>query len=255
MVDGPLQTFSMCFTCFEEKGIPRFSTFSMQNIPPNGVAFNTCDKGHLSAFVTQAHQFELLSEIAVKAIEDGYYRESVASFAAALERLYEFYVEITSSSNDVDLSEFKAAWKHVSRQSERQLGAFVACYLIENRTAPPMLTQKAVEFRNKVIHQGLIPDKAQAIDFGQAVADCALPVVRLLKTERYKAMLLGAVGKLVRERRKIALAKGANVSVGAGTSPFSLTSAELEISIEALLAKRAGRPDFCGCNRNHQRSR
>ena len=224
--------------------MPRFSTFSLHQIPPDGVIFSTCDKGHLSAFVVQAHQFELLSEIALKAIIDGYNRDSVASFAAALERLYEFYIQLVFEENGVEPSSFDAAWKHLKKQSERQLGAFVACYLMENRHAPLLLAPKAVEFRNKVIHQGLIPDKEEALEFAQAVADCATPLIKLIKGEKYEQALMNSVGALIRERRKTGFKRAANVSVGTISSPLSLTSADADKSIRAHLTVREEMPDY-----------
>jgi hypothetical protein len=234
----------MCFTCFNEKGMPRFSTFSLNQIPPDGVIFSTCDKGHLSAFVVQAHQFELLSEIALRAIIDGYYRDSVASFAAALERLYEFYIQLVCYENGVEPSNFDTAWKHLKKQSERQLGAFVACYLMENGYAPLLLMQKAVKFRNMVIHQGLIPNKEEALEFAQAVSDCAIPLIKLIKSEKYKQALMNSDGVLIRERRKTASKKATNISVGTILSPLSLTSTDAEKPIRAHLTAREEMPDF-----------
>lgn len=42
--------------------------------------------------ILQESKFELLFEMAVIAFIDGYYREVVASLAASIERLYEFYI-------------------------------------------------------------------------------------------------------------------------------------------------------------------
>jgi hypothetical protein len=244
MASGPVQTPTICFQCFEENGIPRLSTFSMQRIPHDGIVFNTCDRGHFSAFVSQQQQFEALSEIAIQAIFDGYYRESVVSFAAALERLYEFYVEVICCYRGICHGEYSIAWKALKTQSERQLGAFCICYLLENSAPAKLLSVKSVEFRNKVIHQGLLPSRDEAVQFGQAVADCGFPLLKMLKSGQYASALNNSISRLIGARSKVARAKGAHVSVGTGSSPFSLTAAGTDISIEMILVERAKRPDF-----------
>ncbi len=47
-------------------------------------------------------RFEVLTETAMQAIVDGYYREAVASFAASLERIFQFYVEVVTHSKGID---------------------------------------------------------------------------------------------------------------------------------------------------------
>jgi hypothetical protein len=47
-------------------------------------------------------RFEILFEVGSYALLDGYYREAVSSFAAALERFYEFFVEVIARSNGVE---------------------------------------------------------------------------------------------------------------------------------------------------------
>jgi hypothetical protein len=244
MTSGPLQTPIMCFQCFEQNGVPRFSTASAQQLPDEGVVFSTCDLGHFSAFVSQQQPFELLSEIAIQAICDGYQRESVASFAAALERLYEFYVEIACQQNAISKSDFDKTWKPLKAQSERQLGAFSVCFLLENGGPPSLLGPKMVEFRNKVIHKGKIPSRDEAVLFGQAVIDCASPLVKVLKSERYASTVMASTSNLIATRSKLARVKGARISVGTGTSPFSLTAAEDGFDLKTMLDERAKRPNL-----------
>ena len=111
-------------------------------------------------------RFELLFEMGVYALHDGYTREAVSSCAAALERFYEFYVAVTAEASNVGPEELALAWKAVSRQSERQLGMFVAAHLILTGSAPELLNPNShVRFRNSVVHQGYVPEHHEAEEF------------------------------------------------------------------------------------------
>ena len=55
----------------------------------------------------------------------------------------------------------------MSKQSERQWGAFFILQLLENK--PIKWEEKQVTFRNRVIHQGYIPKSDEAIDYGQFI--------------------------------------------------------------------------------------
>ena len=51
----------------------------------DGLAFRaTCPHGHKTAIVLKAQKFEVLFDMGVSALLDGYCREAVTSFAAAL---------------------------------------------------------------------------------------------------------------------------------------------------------------------------
>jgi hypothetical protein len=63
----------------------------MSRLSDTGKYEVVCDCGHRSAVVLQNLKFELLFEMGINAIVDGYPREAVSSFSAALERFYEFY--------------------------------------------------------------------------------------------------------------------------------------------------------------------
>ncbi|WBO21748.1 hypothetical protein [Sphingomonas abietis] len=136
-----------------------------------------CAQGHVYEIVLAQLRFEVLAETGMQALVDGYYRDAVASFAAALERVYQLYCEIVALSRDIDETVFKSTWKLVASQSERQLGMFIGLYMLENGDVPPQLPKKFVEFRNKVIHQGLFPAENDAVDFGQAVVNLVQPLL------------------------------------------------------------------------------
>jgi hypothetical protein len=144
----------------------------------DGLYHLLCPSGHETMVWLQQHKFELLLDSGGMALLDGYYRESVASIAAALERFMEFYVRVIFLKHSVDTDSFDKTWKQVIKQSERQIGAFIFVYLIENGNHPPFiddLNMKSMKdvtnrgFRNKVIHNGYTPSREQVIEYGEQV--------------------------------------------------------------------------------------
>lgn len=186
--------------CQVELGEPDFELRSFQgsshrvpirydaDVLEGGQAKITCRNGHKTNFVIQAVKPEILSAIAGYAIVDGYYREAVTSFTAALERLYELYVHVVAKSKDVDQTEFENAWKLMSRQSERQYGAFAMLYLFEEGVAPKHLNSNKIAFRNNVVHKGIIPTKEKAIEYGKIVLEI-MHEVALVFREKYSKSL------------------------------------------------------------------
>lgn len=130
-------------------------------------------------------RFEILFEVGSYAFLDCYYREAVSSFAAALERFYEFYIEVAVRANKVQPEEYNQCWKHLKNQSERQLGAFIAAYTITRTTCPQLLSDDWRAFRNNVVHKGEIPDKMRTLEFGEEVGRLIIMDMRyLLDTHR-----------------------------------------------------------------------
>jgi hypothetical protein len=164
-----------CPKCMNEN--IRDVSFVHVSIRDDGTYEFVCPKGH-NAFVTlQEQRFEVLFDIGAHAIVDGYYREAVSSFAASLERFFEFYVRATLAENAIPDSIVDGSWRLVRKQSERQLGAFIFIYTLINRRTPKILSEQRVAFRNGVIHEGKIPTYDDAIDFGQSVLDVVRPLL------------------------------------------------------------------------------
>lgn len=121
--------------------------------------------------LVRKHKFEVLFDLGTRALMDGYAREAVASFAAALERFFEFYVRVytleRASGAEADMETVLAAldgtWRHVASQSERQLGMFALAYLLREGREPDFLTAAALgaDFRNRVIHRGVLPRREE----------------------------------------------------------------------------------------------
>ncbi len=148
----------------------------------------TCKNGHTPNIAFQKHKFEILYDVGAYAIIDGYYREAVSSFSAAIERFYEFYLTAISKVRTIDQNEFVASWNIMAKQSERQLGAYIITYLFEHNIKPNILSNDERKFRNDVIHQGKYPTREEALEFGQRVYDLLYPELKYLKTEHKLAL-------------------------------------------------------------------
>ena len=160
----------LCIQCAEESGGGNLREVFMP-MSDDGFYNVSCDAGHTMPTVLEQMRFEVLAETAIQAIMDGYYRDAVSSFAASLERFYEFYVRVILRHRGLTDAQISLTWKSVAKQSERQLGVFVALFACETKEAPPLLHSKQVEFRNDVVHKGAIPSEDKALAFGQAVVD------------------------------------------------------------------------------------
>lgn len=143
-----------------------------------------CEKGHHSIVVLRNLKFELLFEVGLNAIIDGYSREGVTSFASALERFYEFYWRVVMHEHSVPDEAVAAAWKPLSRQSERQVGAYIAASTILTGRVPSLLNpNKEVTFRNNVVHNGYVPSADEAIIFGDVVMNLINTELSVLRTD------------------------------------------------------------------------
>lgn len=141
-----------------------------------------CNKGHETTVMWDQRKHETLLRSACEALLDGYEREAVSSFAAALERAFEFFIRVTWTHLKVTADVVEKSWKLMAKQSERQFGAFVSQHALIAST-PPAIDQKMVEFRNKVIHQGYIPGGGETLAFGEYVFNVHRDMLHLLKSK------------------------------------------------------------------------
>lgn len=103
------------------------------------------------------------------ALIDGYTKECVSTIASSFERFIEFYIKVIAIKKSVNLTNFIKTWKLMSKQSERQLGAFYILQLTEFGESKYSIATKWIEFRNKVVHQGYIPTSQEAIEYGEYI--------------------------------------------------------------------------------------
>lgn len=175
--------------------LTRCSTCNDPNNPLNIVELTDenvyqtkCSRGHIATTLILLQKFEILFEMGAVALIDGYHREAVSNFASSLERFLEFYIDVMLIEEGVTHDEFKKSWKLVANQSERQLGAFVFLYLTKNKQSVTYLSDKAINFRNKVIHKGYIPTFDETCDYGQAVLSFVDPILNDLKVNHARGV-------------------------------------------------------------------
>ncbi|OBZ22465.1 hypothetical protein BS643_17900 [Pseudomonas protegens] len=138
-------------------------------VQDNNLYRATCPEGHKLVAILSNRPFELLFQSGLEALTDGYLRESVSSFAAALERLYEFSIRVQLTDANLNLNELDLMWKTVASQSERQLGMYIGMRTLKEGKQPTVLSQSESEFRNRVIHKGYFPEFKEAFKFGEVV--------------------------------------------------------------------------------------
>jgi len=166
-----------CLDCLLENGIPDFRPIV---VTVNDERFfkMTCPNGHQTLTVIQQPKHEVLFELGMNALVDGYPREAVTSFASCLENFYEFCINQVSLYKGVDRASLDAGWKYMAKQSERQLGAFVMLWLNYFGSAPTLLSDKSRSFRNRVVHQGYIPGRDETLAFGDDIVACVASNLR-----------------------------------------------------------------------------
>ncbi|UKS27298.1 hypothetical protein LOZ80_38695 [Paenibacillus sp. HWE-109] len=163
-----------CIECIREKAHRDEQDLRLE-IRDDGIYSVTCFNGHESTIVLNHHKYEILFEMGVLALSDGYTREAVSNFAASLERFYEFSIEVFLRNSGVYGSAFEQTWKNLRNQSERQLGAYLILYLNHYSKyeligkQPEMFDDKLTKFRNDVIHKGKFPSYDEVIKYSEAV--------------------------------------------------------------------------------------
>ncbi|WP_214691591.1 MULTISPECIES: hypothetical protein [unclassified Exiguobacterium] len=126
-----------------------------------------CKEGHVSVGAVSIETYELLYDRAIFAYDDAYYRETVANLAASIERFHEHCVNLMLYIGEIEQEYVHSLWKRVSKQSERQYGAFLFLYLNLFKLPPPEMKKinnklEWLSFRNNVIHSGYFPSKEEA---------------------------------------------------------------------------------------------
>lgn len=178
-----------CSKCIEENIKMGVNPVNVE-MSDNGIYKFECSEGHKNVVFLQKTKFEILFDSGAMAMIDGYQREAVSSFAAALERFYEFCIEVFLTNKKVDSEQYLETWKLVANQSERQLGAYFFLYLSEFGEIPKEFNKKQTEFRNKVIHKGYIPKNDEVIKYAEHVYDYIMDIGALME-EKYSSTIIG----------------------------------------------------------------
>lgn len=228
-----MQVFAMCMECQKELGHPSFEPFFVSYYDDR-ISHVECSRGHKSALVLQSQKFEVLMESGASALAAGFTLEACASFSAALERLYEFAIRVFMVNKGINDDAYAAMFKEMARQSERQLGAFMALYLTEIGS-PYKPNKNITEFRNAVIHKGQIPTPEEALTFCANVYGSVLATTDQLR-QRFPHALSKAVMLDLLERNQ-KLPPDLPRATGAGGMLFSLANAQNSPSFAEALAQ------------------
>lgn len=154
----------------------------MVRIEESGKYLVRCGNDHSSEVVLGNLKFELLFEYGLSSLFDGYTREAVSSFAAAMERAQEFYWRTVMAHLSVPKDSIEKSWRSIAKQSERQLGAYITAGLAVDGKRPPLLNpNKEVKFRNDVIHSGYLPSQSEAVEFGDTVMNAINAAIEVLR--------------------------------------------------------------------------
>lgn len=183
-----------CAKCGDQE--PSVATFDLHNFNEKNIYKYVCPRGHESYASHQQDKYEILGDIALDALVDGYDIQAIATFAASLERCYEWFIRVCFAKTYNNNERFKEIWPTVSAQSERQIGMFIATFSQNFIGAPPLLHRSMVELRNKVIHKGYIPSPDEAKKYAQSVFDIVRGLTTIVQTEMQDAMLAELVYRM-----------------------------------------------------------
>ena len=181
-----MRLFTMCMACLKELGHPSFEPLFVPYFDERILEF-TCSRGHKNVQVIQSQKFEVLLESGANALLADFTLEASASFSTALERLYEFAFKVLIIDSGISNDSYAEMFKEMARQSERQLGGFLALHLVKFGTSYT-LNQSITEFRNSVIHKGLIPKPKDAKEFCSKVYDEILKITKKLRLKFPEAL-------------------------------------------------------------------
>ncbi|HGY9592210.1 TPA: hypothetical protein ACOJP0_005076 [Vibrio harveyi] len=225
-----MRIYLTCMDCHGTTVSARSNVYSAE-LQDSGCYSFTCSQQHESTVKLKNPKFEILFELGLNAIHDGYYREAVSSFTSSLERFYEYVINILYRSAGINLEQTSQLWKLVSNQSERQFGAYLFVYQLVEKKIPPQLSNKCIKFRNEVIHKGKIPSRIEAIEYGEAILTVISPVLKVL-VEKYDPQIL----ELMREQLN---AIDLKLDVGKSRSTMSINT-----TVSALRGNDAP-PNLC----------
>jgi hypothetical protein len=165
-----MKIHSACFKCCSKTPLSPIKMEGFLSIKEENIYHFKCINGHDNLFEISAFKFELLYESGLCAIRDYYYLESVISLSASLERFNEFFVKILMLSKGYTIDQFDNVFKNIANQTERQIGAFIFMYAaFFNDSAPLLLKSKSVEFRNKVVHKGYLPNEEEIMKYAEDI--------------------------------------------------------------------------------------
>lgn len=178
-----MKHFSICFECSEQE--PNNYVYSIGEVEADLIALCTCPFGHKTVVRIMHNLCDVLYTSAVYAFVKDCLSESVMSFAAALERAYEMFTKVTLYAEGMSYEQIDNFWKDLSRQSERQYGAFCTQFLKTFKQSWKV-NQKMIEFRNKVVHKGHIASTQEVTEYAEFITESLYRILKYLHSNNNK---------------------------------------------------------------------
>lgn len=177
-----MKMFTCCAECMKMNLGSKVSS-GIGNLNEEGYIDFTCKYGHHSNIFLQEFKFEYLFYQAIKHFVIAEYEESVMLFANSLERFYEFFIKLYARKMTHDDEYIDKSLIKTLKFSERQLGAFNLLYFIIFKEAPPKLSEKKVNLRNNVVHNGKLILEEEAFEFGNEVYKIITSTITKIKNK------------------------------------------------------------------------
>jgi hypothetical protein len=172
-----LRVVMTCMECSLEQGEAVVVRAFLRD---DGTYNYTCERVHKSRILIQEPHHEMLFELGVRAILDGYFREAITAFSACVERFQELAIRAILQKYGMSTTDASSNSKKMYH-SERQLGGFWFLWLATFKAPPWVIKQEYVTIRNQVVHGGRIPDRTEAVRFGDMVRGVILNNAPILK--------------------------------------------------------------------------
>lgn len=201
-----MKILTPCMKCFQENGVTNLS-IELQNIKDDGMYKIKCNRGHIDYQILSNEKFEVLFDMGLDALNNGYRQEAVACFTTSLERFHEWFIKLILFKKGIDIKKFNKTWKLVSNQSERQLGAFYFLYLNEFLENPKGV-ENSRKFRNDVIHKGYIPENSEVCDYGEDILNYIQNVINKMDNKYDNYILDLALSRQAELREKYKIETG-----------------------------------------------
>lgn len=214
--------------CQAELGHPSFEPFFAPYYE-DMIAPIQCARGHKTVAMLQSQKFEVLLESGATALAAGFTLEAAATFSAAFERFMEFAAKVMLLHMGMDTAAYDEMFKEMARQSERQIGSFMALHALVLGVAYKPVP-KIAKFRNDTIHKGTIPTPDEVTSFCSLIYTEIVRTAKLLREHCDKSINAVIMDDLQIRRKKVPA--GVQVATVATSGLYSLTNLDAKENFE-----------------------
>jgi hypothetical protein len=197
----------------------------------------SCEKGHQNYVIVQNFDFEILLSMAIESMNDEYYSDAIFNFASALERCFEFVIELLFFEKGIDEKEYEKFWKNLENNSEAQFGAFIALYLSRLGLIFKRNNDMSA-LRNRIVHKGRIPNEKEANIYGEYIVNTIYDIVESIALNIDKKVFSDfTLNKLHNKCKDIEFDKNASMTTLSMPCISFRTATEEDIKYEQRLSE------------------